>query len=58
MYLGQANTGSPDLIPLVLEAWNQGYSGERVVLYICHKTGCTIGEAKDAIEQVYLTMKD
>jgi len=42
----------------VLEAWNQGYSGERVVLYICHKTGCTIGEAKDAIEQVYLTMKD
>lgn len=54
----QANTGSPDLIQLVFNAWTLGYTGEQVMSYVIFKSGCTVDEANNAIRQVYETMKD
>lgn len=50
MYLGQANTSSPGLVTLVLEAWGKDYTGEQVVLYVCQKANCTSDEVKEAIK--------
>jgi hypothetical protein len=54
----QANTGSPDLIQLVFNAWTLGYTGEQVVSYVVFKSGCSIDDANNALRIVYDTMKD
>lgn len=58
MNLDQANTCSPDLIPLVLEAWSLGLTGDQVIYYVVRESGCMWNEAKAAVETVYNDMKD
>ena len=54
----QANTGSPELIQLVFNAWTLGYTGEQVISYVVLKSGCTVDEANIAMKEVYETMKE
>ena len=50
----QANTGSPDLIQLVFNAWTLGYTGEQVMSYVIFKSGCTVDEALSGIRELCL----
>jgi len=54
----QANTGSPELIQLVFNAWALGYTGEQVISYVVFNSGCTVDEANIAMKEVYETMKE
>jgi hypothetical protein len=54
----RANTGSPELIQLVFNAWTLGYTGEQVISYVVFKSGCTVDEANIAMKEVYETMKE
>ena len=54
----RANTGSPELIQLVFNAWTWGYTGEQVISYVVSNSGCTVDEANIAMKEVYETMKE
>jgi hypothetical protein len=58
MDLDQASLGSPDLIPLVLEAWSLGLTGDQVIHYVVREAGCMWSEAKTAVDSLYNDMKD
>jgi hypothetical protein len=58
MNLNQANSSSPDLNVLVLEAWGAGLTGEQVIEYLINQSNCSEEEATAAVNFMHNTMKD
>jgi hypothetical protein len=58
MNLNQANSGSPDLNVLVLEAWGAGLTGDQVINYLINQSNCSDEDAIAAVNFMHNTMKD
>lgn len=58
MNLKQANSDSPDLNVLVLEAWGAGLTGEQVINYLINQSNCNAEDALAAVNFMHETMKD